>query len=211
MHTTRARRHVLLAVATFFVATSAAQAQQMPPPMPDPIPPASAVTPYGEYVAPMAQQTQPSYVPQSVAMSGPRMIKDWDENQPIPQGYHRETRVRKGMVISGAIVFGVPYLYSALIAAVGSDIASSTGESNKVGALAVPVLGPFIEMGETGSSTANFMLAIDGVAQAAGAFMFIYGLTSPRNVLVRNDLAMVTVTPMRFGKDGSGLGLVGRF
>jgi hypothetical protein len=34
---------------------------------------------------------------------------------------------------------------------------------------------------------------------------------SPRNVLIRNDLAMVQVTPMRLGRDGNGVGFIGRF
>jgi hypothetical protein len=205
MNLTRSLLTVL--AATTLLGSGSAALAQTPAPYPPP-PPPSAMAPNGEYVAPFAQQTQPAYVPQSVAMSGPRMIKDWDENQPIPHGYHPETRVRKGMVIGGAVVFGVPYLYSLLIASVGADV--SGGGSNPVASLAIPVLGPFIEMGETSSSTAHFMLALDGAAQTAGAIMFIYGLTTPRNVLVRNDLAM-TVVPMHLGKDGSGLGFVGRF
>jgi hypothetical protein len=36
-------------------------------------------------------------------------------------------------------------------------------------------------------------------------------MASPKPVLVRNDLAMVTVTPVRLGRDGNGVGVVGRF
>jgi hypothetical protein len=183
-------------------------AQQLPPPPP---PPASAVAPNGEYVAPMSQTTQPSYLPQSVALSGPRMLKEWEVGEPIPYGYHPATRVRKGMLIAGAIVFGVTYLYSAGAASVGGDLATSSGGDNKAAALYVPVFGPFIELGQTDSSTLRYILVLDGLAQGIGAAMFIYGIAVPKNVLVRNDLAMVTVTPMRFGNDGSGLGLVGRF
>jgi hypothetical protein len=201
----------LFAATAVVMSASAALAQGMPPPQPDPPPAPSAMAPNGEFVAPLSQATQPAYVPQSVALSGPRMIRDWDETQPIPYGYHRETRVRKGMVITGGIVFLVPYLYSSLFASVGADVSSASGGSNKAAALYLPVLGPFIEMGETDSATARYFLAIDGLAQAAGAFMFIYGLAVPHNVLVRNDLAMLTVVPVHVGHDGTGLGLVGRF
>jgi hypothetical protein len=183
---------------------------QYPGPQPNQMPPPSQVSPNGEYVAPLSQQTQQVYVPQSVALSGPRMIKDWDENQPIPPGYHRETRIRKGLVIAGALVFGIPYLYSAGFAAIGDDV-TRNGESNPAKYLYVPVLGPFIEMGQTDSSSLRYFLALDGIAQSAGAFMFIYALAAPKNVLVRNDLAMLTVMPTKMGHDGQGLTVLGRF
>jgi len=173
-------------------------------------PPPSAVAPNGEYVAPLEQTTQPTYVPQSVALSGPRVIKDWEDGQPIPYGYHRETRARKGAIIGGALSFGIPYLYSALVASVGSDLAGSNGR-NAVGDLYLPVFGPFAQMTHSDSATLNFVMLLDGIAQSVGAGLFVYGMASPRPVLVRNDLAMVTVTPMHIGHDGNGVGLVGRF
>jgi len=178
------------------------------PPQP---PPGSAVAPNGEYVSPLSQTTQPTYVPQSVALSGPRMIKDWEPGTPIPHGYHAETRVRKGKVISGSIIFGVTYLYSSFIAAIGQDIAEADGSDNVLGWLFIPVLGPFLEMMETDSTTAHYVLALDGIAQAAGVTLLVTGLIYPKWVLVRNDLASATVVPMKIGMDGSGLGFVGRF
>jgi hypothetical protein len=178
------------------------------PPQP---PPSSAVAPNGEYVSPLSQTTQPTYVPQSVALSGPRMIKDWEPGNPIPHGYHAETRVRKGKVISGALVFGIPYLYSSFIAAIGQDVAEAEGGDNVLGWLFIPVLGPFLEMMETDSSTAHYVLALDGIAQAAGVTLLVTGLVFPKWVLVRNDLASGTLVPMKIGMDGSGLGFVGRF
>jgi hypothetical protein len=172
--------------------------------------PASAIAPNGEYLAPFAQQTQPVYVPQSVALSGPRMIKDWQEDQPIPYGYHQETRVRKGMVIGGGITFGAVYLYTAFIASVSVDLADRDSSHN-ANALFLPVLGPFIQLTQTDSATFRYVLTLDGLAQAVGAAMFIYGLTTPKTVLIRNDLATVAWMPMPLGKDGTGLGLVGRF
>jgi hypothetical protein len=186
-------------------------AQQPPPGWPPPqgVPPASAYPqPNGEYVAPLSQQTQPVYIPQSVALSGPRMIRDWQDGDPIPWGYHREERVRKGEIIPGALVFGIPYIYSSLIGSIGSDISGH----NDLAWLYVPVLGPFIELKDSSSNTLDELLIIDGVAQAVGAYLLIHGLTVPKAVLVRNDLAMnVMVTPAPMGKDGTGFALVGRF
>lgn len=197
----------------------------LPPPQP---PPASARAPNGEYVAPMQQQTQQIYVPQSVAMSGPRVIKDYEEGDPIPPGYHADTQMRKGLVIGGAITFGVMYIFSVIAGAAMDDMnktrssydyrtglsTSSPGKAEDSGTfLYIPVAGPFLQMTRTDTATGNVFLAIDGVAQAAGATMLIVGLTSPKTVLIRNDLAEVKVTPMRMGMDGSGtgLGLVGTF
>lgn len=164
--------------------------------------PPSAVAPNGEYVAPLSQTTQPAYVPQSVALSGPRFIKDWRDGDPIPYGYHREERVRKGMVITGPILFGVPYLYGTLLASASHDI-----DHDEFTALYIPVLGPFIQMSKTDSATGREILAIDGVLQATGAFLFIYGLAVPRAILVRNDLGSISLAPVRMGQDGRGNGL----
>jgi hypothetical protein len=181
----------------------------LPPSQP---PPASARAPNGEYVTPMQQQTQAVYVPQSVALSGPRVIKDYEEGEPIPPGYHADTRVRTGLVVGGSITFGIMYLFSILAAAAMNDSADRKYSSSERGDfLFVPVAGPFLQMTKTETSSGNTLLAIDGIAQAAGATMLIVGITSPRTVLVRNDLAEVRVTPMQVGQSGSGLGLVGTF
>jgi len=154
----------------------------------------------------MSQTTQPAYLPQSVALSGPRMLKDWRDGDPIPYGYHRGERTRVGMVITGSLLFGIPYLYSTLLASGSHD----SGHDDYA-ALLFPVFGPFIQMSKTDSMLGREALAIDGVLQATGAFLFIYGLAVPRAVLVRNDLASLTVAPMHMGRDGNGLGLVGIF
>jgi hypothetical protein len=178
--------------------------QQVPPP-----PPNSARAPNGEYVAPLQQQTQTTYVPQSVALSGPRMIKDWEPGQPIPMGYHPETRARTGLIVAGAVTFGTLYLISLFSCAIAGDAARN--ESNPAAAMCAPVVGPFIQMAQTSSSAGNVALAVDGIAQAAGATMLIVGIASPRNVLVRNDLATVRLTPVPIGGGRLGMGLSASF
>src|ERR1700722_12654900 len=201
------QRHSLIASALAAIllttVTAPAFAQEAPPPPPP-------ATPSG-YTAPLYQQTQPSYVPQSGAMSGPRLIQDWEEGQPVPPGYHPDTRIRKGLVIGGAVMFGTLYLLSALVAAAGSDSSSNGG--NAEAAPWIPGGGPFIQMTSTSSSVANVFLAIDGLGQAGGLAMLIYGLAAPKTVLVRNDLGGLHITPMpmTFGRNGEGLGLVGTF
>lgn len=182
---------------------------QLPPSQP---PPASATAPNGEYVAPMQQQTQQVYMPQSVALSGPRIIRDYEDGDQIPPGYHAESRIRTGLVVGGAVTFGVLYMLSVLVGAAISDTNKAFNNSKDNGDfLFVPVAGPFLQMTKTDSSSGKVTLAIDGIAQAAGATMFIVGITSPKTVLVRNDLGEVRVMPMKMGTNGGGLGLVGTF
>jgi hypothetical protein len=164
------------------------------------------------YTAPLSQTVQPSYVPQSVALSGPEEIdEDIDDRSP-PPGYTLVHRRRKGLLIAGPIVLGAVYGYTALIAAVGTDIDKDTGgDGTSVAPLFIPVLGPFLEMGETDSYTARYLLAIDGAAQVAGAVMLYYGLTTTKRVFVRNDmLANMSVVPM-VTPETSGLAVFGRF
>jgi hypothetical protein len=174
---------------------------QSPPPNYPQYPPG---TPYQQY--PGAQGT---YVPQGPNV-WPRYIKDWDEGQPIPYGYHPETRAKKGLVITGAVLFGVVYLLSTLVASVDDN----SYDGNRYSALWIPIIGPFIQLGSNGNASGdNETLVLDGLAQAAGVTMLVLGLAFPRHILVRNDLTSISFvpTPMRVGHEGGGLGLVGRF
>lgn len=160
-----------------------------------------------QYTAPLSQTTQPSYVPQSVALSGPREIRSYREGDPVPPGYRPVERTRKGLVIGGSVLFGTLYFFSALAAAVDAD----HGKGD-LAALWAPGVGPFIQMAQTESATGKLFLAIDGLGQSAGLFMLIYGIASPKTVLVRNDLAKteVRVAPMT-GRGTTGLALTGTF
>jgi hypothetical protein len=192
-----------------FGASASAWAQDAPPrPLPPPPPPPlSAQAPNGEYATPLQQQTQQVYVPQSVAISGPRQIKDWNEGEPIPPGYHPVQRARTGLIIGGAFMLGTLWFISALVAAVASD-----NGNNGNGALWIPAVGPFIQMASSSSATGNLFLALDGAIQSGGLAMIIYGIVSPRTLLIRNDLATAPlVLPIRIGNDGYGVGLVGHF
>lgn len=173
------------------------------PPMPQP-------QPLPVYPAPLSQTTQSTYVPQSVAMSGPEEIKDFDFSRPVPLGYTPVERPRKHLIVGGAVTFGVVYGLSAFVAAVGEDAARGE-RTNEVGALWVPVAGPFLQMGQTDSATGRFFLASVGAAQLAGALMLYYGLSSKEHVLVRNDLVgSLRVAPLA-GNGASGMALTGRF
>ena len=199
-------KHLLLAVlpvAAMLAAPTSAFAQdddeEMPPPQP-------AVQPV--YTAPLSQTTQTTYVPQSVAMSGPEEITDFDFERPVPMGYTMVHRPRKGMLIGGSVTFGVSYGISVLSAAIGEDI--SSGE-NEAAALWIPVAGPFLQMANTNSATLRVFLVGLGAAQTTGAILLYYGLTTKKRVLVRNDIVgSMMITPTA-GDGTAGMMLSGRF
>lgn len=200
-------KHLLLAVlpvAALMAAPTSAFAQdyeeELPPPQP-------AVQPV--YTAPLSQTTQTTYVPQSVAMSGPEEITDFDFERPVPLGYTMVKRPRKGMLIGGGVSFGVSYGISVLSAAIGEDI-SDNGQ-NEAAAMWIPVAGPFLQMTQTDSATLRVFLFGLGAAQTTGAILLYYGLTTKKRVLVRNDIVgSLMVTPTA-GDGTAGMLLSGRF
>jgi hypothetical protein len=192
--------------------------------MPQGQPQAPTVVIQQQYPAPVYQQPvypqqpgypqpgQPYYVvqgppqaPPSTGPTGPRVITSWDESQPIPPGYRTEERMRKGLVIGGAVTFGTMYLLTALGAAICSDAGGTCG------ALYVPAIGPFIQMGQSSTATGGFFLALDGVVQLGGVAMLIAGIAAPKTVLVRNDVGFELHFAPIISRDHTGMGLVGRF
>jgi hypothetical protein len=170
---------------------------QQPPPYPPPPGPG-----YGP----------PGYAPQpGMAVSGPEEITDFDDSAPTPYGYTRVQRTRKGMIIAGAVTLGATYLATAFFGAVAADVIKAEGSNTSTAPLFLPVAGPFLEVGETDSAVARFFLAVSGLGQGAGAVMLLYGLSSSRTVLVRNDQLIVTSIAPMIAPGASGLSIVGRF
>jgi len=150
---------------------------------------------------------------------GPKRMA-YQDGQPVPAGYRVEERVRQGPVIAGALLLGIPYV-------IGLTIASFADYKNQSGWLAVPAAGPWLmlslhkspDCGGTGQSNTDcsnvldfalrFYLTIDGVLQATGTGLLLFGL-SGRKLLIRDDVAF-TVRPMPIGRDGYGPAVIGRF
>lgn len=212
LHGKISRVRWLVCTVVLAASSAAAWADDPPPPPPPGVPVGVVVAPQPLYPAPLAQTVQTTYVPQSIALSGPEEITDNVEGRPPPAGYTAVQRRRKGLLIAGPIVLGATYGYTSLIAAIGTDLDRSTGGTGaSIAPLFIPVIGPFLEMGQTDSYSARYLLAIDGAAQTAGAIMLYYGLTSTKTVFVRNDLLYsVNITPM-VSPHASGLALSGRF
>ena len=172
-------------------------------------PAAGYAPPPANYAPPPGYSAPPGYGYAARAPEGPATLP-YKDGYPIPDGYHPEKQYRKGLIIGGAITFGLMYLLPAIPASMTSDKS-----------LLVPIAGPFIELGHLSFSSnredrgfaagAAVLLVIDGLAQTAGAAMLLAGLTTKREVLVRDDVAGATVrvTPLTMGYGGAGIGLVG--
>lgn len=162
----------------------------------------------------------PTYAPPAPLPDQPKSLP-YDGGE-VRQGYHVEERLRRGPLIAGPIVLGVPYV-------LGLTIASEYGFRNQSGWLVVPVVGPFITAAtrdkdciDTYESTDSpdgecqeeggmrTVLIMDGLAQATGAILMLWGLTSPVKVQIRNDVANVNVAPTKVGT-GYGVAATGTF
>ncbi len=193
---------------------SAAPAQPAPPPgygYPPPGYPPPGYPPPG-YGYPPPGYAYPGYPPKK-----PPPTLPYREGQEIPSGYHLEEHARRGLVIGGAIMTGVPYV-------IGLSLASGDGFVNRSGWLILPVVGPWVALGERprcdqnrddglaclGEFFVRMFLVMDGMIQTGGAIMFSVGLAATKRQLVRDDQARFLVLPTRVGS-GYGVGAFARF
>jgi hypothetical protein len=149
---------------------------------------------------------------------------------PVPPGYKLEHRSANGLVVGGLASLAVGYA-TAIVVGGGDDFKNGTGW------VVVPVIGPWAAIGARSYHCDNSatdvleaqksanqcvrgafnevqtiaILSADAVVQATGAVLFLAGLASGEDQLVRTDVAGVRVTPRAVGRDGFGLGFDGRF
>lgn len=186
--------------------------QSAPPPAPAPYPVPGGGNPGGPPgAAPVYGPPVYAAQPAGVQVYGPEEITDFDDSAPVPYGYTRVTRTRKGLIIGGAVTLGATYLATSFIGAVAADFLRETGSNTSVAPVFIPVAGPFLELGQTDSAIAKFYLTLSGLGQGAGAIMLLYGLSSTRTVLVRNDQLIVTSVAPLIAPGAAGLSVVGRF
>ncbi len=146
------------------------------------------------------------------------------EGLPVPPGYRVEHRSANGLIAAGLATLLTGY-------SAGLIVGASDSFSDGTGWLIVPVIGPLAAIGartyqcDNDPTHANkcvsgafnevqtiAILSADAVVQATGAALFLAGLGSGRDELVRTDLQTgVRVTPRAVGASGFGLGFDGRF
>jgi hypothetical protein len=198
--------------------TGAALAQAPLPPPPPPLPagypeaqlqPAhyGAPAPYGG-LQPYSQSPGAYYGPLGASYAGPKVM-EYEEGDPIPAGYHLETRTRRGLIVGGAVTFGTTYLLTVLTGLIAESVNRATGgDGRSVAPLYIPVAGPFIALDTMNAEGAGvFVLVLDGLAQAGGVAMLFSGIAFPALKLVRNDVAL-SVHPL-IGGGTVGLGVHG--
>jgi len=146
------------------------------------------------------------------------------EGLPIPPGYHVEHRSANGLIGAGLASLLIAYTTAIVIGA-------SAKFEDGTGWLVLPVIGPWAAIGARSYSCDNnplhanacvsgafsevqtiAILSADAVVQATGAVLFVAGLASGRDELVRSDLPVtVRITPRAVGANGFGFGVDGRF
>jgi len=143
---------------------------------------------------------------------------------PIPPGYRVEHRSANGLIAGGLVSFTVSYI-AALAIGAGDGFGDGSGWT------VLPVIGPWAAIGArsyhcdndptqaTKCVTGAFnevqtiaILSADAVVQATGAVLFLAGLGSGEDDLVRSDIETgVRFAPRGVGSTGVGFGFDGRF
>lgn len=122
----------------------------------------------------MQPQPQPVADPAAQAQAVPAPVYEPQAQplppQPLPPPPPNRNR-GLGLMIAGVSVFSFSYLMSVVAGVVLID--SNKEEIGRP--LLIPVAGPFIGIGRTGSATAGLGLAFAGIAQLAGLGMGIGG------------------------------------
>jgi hypothetical protein len=141
------------------------------------------------------------------------------EQQQLAPEPEVETRPRLGLVISGAIVFGVSYVFhAALVSPFGGwsiDYGDNPQWSDFRWMGAIPVAGPWLQLAAKPTAPTDdgwtTYLVVDGLLQAGGLTMLILGLVLRQEVggYAEADPSIM-IAPM-VGQNASGLTAFGRF
>jgi hypothetical protein len=146
------------------------------------------------------------------------------EGLPIPSGYRVEHESANGLLAGGLVTLLVAY---GAALAVGAD----EGFHNGSGWTALPIIGPWAAIGARSYSCSNDLtqattcvrnafsevqtiaiFSADAVVQATGAVLFLAGLGSGRDELVRTDVeTSMRIRPRAIGVQGLGIAVDGRF
>jgi hypothetical protein len=188
--------------------------EQQPPAAQQPPPVYGQPPPQGPYYGQPYGQPPPGYGYGPGPMMGPKTM-DYEDGDPVPPGYHVDTKMRKGLFITGVALFGGFYLISVFVASLAVD--SNLGGNDNFVPLYIPAVGPFVTVGSAQAEGGGaFLLILDGVVQCGGIAMAILGLALQKSELVRNDVGStdVRLSPMVVGRDLTGtptmgFGLVG--
>jgi tetratricopeptide (TPR) repeat protein len=117
--------------------------------------------------APYGAAPQPGYPrPGYPAPDTRPLVMDYDSDKPIPPGYQLESNSRRGLVVTGAIIFGISYGIALGVASSTTESSTSTpstssssSSSNQVpyksSSLYIPVLGPWLALDSVRTKTCS--------------------------------------------------------
>jgi hypothetical protein len=115
-------------------------------------------------------------------------------------------------IATGVVMFGVSYGIAVTVAATSDNSADRR--------LYVPVVGPWLDLADRPScpiedqqcdktTTQKILIGADGVVQAVGIVVAVYGILTPRRHVVGSS--NVQVVPVGLGSDAHGLAVTGSF
>jgi len=138
--------------------------------------------------------------------AGECVERAYEPGTAVPPGYDVETSYSDAAAsarTAGIWFFGAGYA--------GAYVAALSLPS-RLGAMYVPVLGPWITMGQLESGGAKAALAIDGAVQGLGVVLFLGGVVGAGKQLVRSDVPLATLQVVpTVGRDHAGVGFLGAF
>jgi len=144
-----------------------AQAQQPPSPYPRGHYAPKHHAPPGHY--PPHGHYPPPYVPPPPppAQGPPRVVYDWDPDQPVPEGYQLDSDRNGKLFGAGIGLFVSAYTLSALV---GTALVSNPESDGDGTSLFIPLVGPFIATAtlDPGGGGKGLLIS-NGVFQIAGA------------------------------------------
>lgn len=158
----------------------------------------------------VSQEPPREPVPVTPLPSNPPKLR-YQAGEPIPPGYHMVERPLTGLIVTGAVTFGVTYGFTAGVAILAnflSHIVWDEDADDKWLALGIPVAGPLIFCASDGH--VEPLLILDSAAQATGVALIVIGASTKSRTLVLDRPALGAVAPMPVA-GGSGLMLSGTF
>lgn len=159
----------------------------------------------------MSQEPPREPAPVTPVPPAPRKLP-YEAGQPSPPGYHLVERPRTGAIITGSVVFGVTYGFTAVLGFLAAVIDSHLGEredaDDKYLSLMIPVGGPIALMAIEGEVNQGLILVT--ALQAAGVGLIVFGATTRSRTLVLDRPALGALGPMPVA-GGGGLALSGTF
>jgi hypothetical protein len=160
----------------------------------------------------VVQPAQPQPSTQVITTAPPATTAATAETTP-----HTTWRPNRTLLMTGLVLLGAPYVASVGVAATSSH----TGDGN----LAIPVLGPWLDMGARGGCPSGsdcstetgdqVLLAADGILQTVGALEIVGAFVFPEHyqatTITTGKNTTLTLSPSRVGPGAYGLAAVGDF